>query len=757
MSKAYLTLYNALCVGGWSSVAYTAIKCLRGEITVGPWEAFGPTLLVVQTGAVLEIFHSMFRLVRSPVSSAIIQVASRVLLLWPYTAKSVSAQNHWSLYLMVLSWAAVEVVRYSFYGLKALDLYVPKPFLWLRYSLFMVLYPSGITGEIFQILTSLGDLSPTAVRFAIFQLLLYIPGSPYMIRNMWRMRRRAFGALAKKLHPPAPRPANGLSWPVRNPDTGASSTTVTNVAIWEAAIRAVSPEKADAVKAAAKKWRFGYERHVLANVVESMKSRENALKIAEAGLAAAYDQFTFVRDGAEIPLAEAMKKFKGTFKTHVIKGGAAKPAKQKYVVPYKDQSDGKSRRPVVGKDDLEGDALVAQVKKWASAGVIEPDCAAAIAAVVENQEQWCDLSDIHFVILGASSAMGPIHVLLEHGANVIACDIQSRGPPGGGDGPWRGPWENLIKWTRNSCGTLTLPVPEGTDLDKISDAALAKVAGCNLLTQTPEIANWLVSLRPDERFIVGNYTYLDGGLHVQLSIACDAIISKLAAERKEKTMACFLCTPTDDHVVPAATAEAVRKNQKNSPLWQKIIRAVMPKKYTIRSNKPVEEGGLHCVRAISVAQGPNYALAKRLQHWRAMLLHTAGHAVSSNVAPSTRTASVVSNKTFGLAMNGMPAFKPLEMMWQETSNAVMGALLIHDIRNEKGVAQGGVELSNPLELFSKNGFHGGIWRCGYTFESVGLWAILYTLRGKIFAGLAAIGGLAAVITSGPDVKPLLGL
>ena len=39
--------------------------------------------------------------------------ASRVLVLWPYTAKSPAAQQHWSFYLMVLSWCAVEIVRYA--------------------------------------------------------------------------------------------------------------------------------------------------------------------------------------------------------------------------------------------------------------------------------------------------------------------------------------------------------------------------------------------------------------------------------------------------------------------------------------------------------------------------------------------------------------------------------------------------------------------------------------------------------------------
>ena len=65
-----------------------------------------------------------------------------------------------------------------------------------------------------------------------------------------------------------------------------------------------------------------------------------------------------------------------------------------------------------------------------------------------------------------------------------------------------------------------------------------------------------------------------------------------------------------------------------------------------------------------VAQGPNYALAKRLQHWRAALAHSQGHTVCSNVAPSTATKSVVHNAQFAAAYGGMHHFAPMEVMYQ---------------------------------------------------------------------------------------------
>ena len=94
-----------------------------------------------------------------------------------------------------------------------------------------------------------------------------------------------------------------------------------------------------------------------------------------------------------------------------------------------------------------------------------------------------------------------------------------------------------------------------------------------------------------------------------------------------------------------------------------------------------------------------------------MLAWSNGHRVSSNIAPSTATKSVVHNALFAAAYGGMHAFPPMEIMYQETSNAVMCALLLHDVRNPdcpaNPVSKSGKALKHPLELFSTGGFHGG--------------------------------------------------
>jgi hypothetical protein len=69
-----------------------------------------------------------------------------------------------------------------------------------------------------------------------------------------------------------------------------------------------------------------------------------------------------------------------------------------------------------------------------------------------------------------------------------------------------------------------------------------------------------------------------------------------------------------------------------------------------------------------------------------VLARNNGHTVSSNIAPSTATASVVHNTQFAAAYNGFHLFRPMEVFYQDTSNAVMGALRLNDICNPKSPA-----------------------------------------------------------------------
>ncbi|CAK9100712.1 Very-long-chain (3R)-3-hydroxyacyl-CoA dehydratase hpo-8 (Probable 3-hydroxyacyl-CoA dehydratase) [Durusdinium trenchii] len=281
--------------------------------------------------------------------------------------------------------------------------------------------------------------------------------------------------------------------------------------------------------------------------------------------------------------------------------------------------------------------------------------------------------------------MGPFPLLMQLGAHVVALDL-----------PKPEIWKRLISVARRSPGKLTLPLHEKVDAS--DDAQLAAAAGCDLLRQTPEVRNWLLELgnsgkcgsmvlgaychvprmfgvrstpRREKRFGVdqqqiatGLQCYADGPLFVRVSMAMDAIIADLVEGLKEKPKVAYLCTPTDAHICTASSKQAAAENLRKAPAWQPLLGKLLG----FAKMGLEEPGALPVVDAIVKEQGPNYCLAKRLQHWRAILSRSKGCVVSSNIAPATATAR-------------MHHFKPMEVFQGETSNAVMLGLLVNDLRN----------------------------------------------------------------------------
>eukprot|EP00933_Yihiella_yeosuensis_P072746 TRINITY_DN81249_c0_g1_i1.p1 TRINITY_DN81249_c0_g1~~TRINITY_DN81249_c0_g1_i1.p1 ORF type:complete len:717 (-),score=150.13 TRINITY_DN81249_c0_g1_i1:219-2369(-) len=486
--------------------------------------------------------------------------------------------------------------------------------------------------------------------------------------------------------------SEGIDFPVDS--EGKRSTTVVNQGAFAAAVKNQSKEAYEAVTAE-KKWRFGYVKHVVRNTQVCAESEEKALGVAKDGSNYLHSTMEFSRGGTTLPFKDAMAKYTdGSFETVVIKG-SQKPGPKELEVPY----HGKT---------LRGEELRAQAELWVRRGVIELDTGAALCRVADSPD-WLDLSDHTFVLFGAGSAMGPFPILMALGANVIGIDLARPQI-----------WKRLIATARNSPGTLTIPLKEAAKKDA-SDDDIANIAGCDLLAQTPEVRNWLLNLQPDARFVLGGYCYADGPLFVRVSVAMDGIIADLVAKRKVKPALAYLCTPTDALVCTQTSKDMANENLRKGAWWQPMLGKMMGfAKMGLAPNRVKgEEGQLPICDALVKEQGPNYCLAKRLQHWRSMLSRKAGCVVSTNIAPATATVSVVSNKSFALAYKGMHYFKPMEVFQGETSNAVMSALLVNDLRNTASASHPDTPLKNPICLMTGTAFHGGAWRSGYKFGTLG--------------------------------------
>ena len=468
---------------------------------------------------------------------------------------------------------------------------------------------------------------------------------------------------------------------------GRRSSTAAGRAIFAEAVAGVDEELGSRI-AGTKDWRKSYLTPVREVVEAGVPVGKDALRVATDGLNAVREQVVYSHEGDDLSLSGAFRTL-GTEPLHTTTvEGEGEPVTE-LRVPYK------------GKD-LTGDDLLAQLDRWEQAGVLETSARNAIEQVVRNPE-WLDLSDRTFVLLGASSQMGPLERLATWRANVIAVDL-----------PREHLWETILKLTKRGAGRTFVPSLAPIGADEITSEA-----GVDLLVDSPRVARWLAGF--DGPLTIGNYVYADGGRFVLLAAAVDALITTVQGTRDDVSLA-YLATPTDVFAVPQEVVSGAEANR--SGRWAVAGRVIRPltaaKTFSANyANTVADENGRTWGIADSLVpiQGPNYALAKSLQRWRAVAAREEGAISSANVAPSTRTQSVVKNRMLAAAYRGAGAFG-VEIFEPPTSRAVMAALLVHDIRNPAAAANPTSEMDHPYDLFAEGAVHGGLWRLGYEPRSV---------------------------------------
>lgn len=434
-------------------------------------------------------------------------------------------------------------------------------------------------------------------------------------------------------------------------------------------------------------WRGGYPVHFRRLLEAGLVSRAAAVQLATDGLAAVRDRMQFVdAAGVEAPLRTL--PFEATTSpraTATIAGGG--------------EPETELSLPLGG-ERLSGDALARRLDAWVTAGVLEPSAADTVRTVMAHPE-WLRLDGHTVVVLGAGAEMGPLPALLRWGVRVAAVDL-----------PGPALWGRVLASGRNRAGTLLLPVPPGHDGDP------ADAAGLDLLTDLAAAGEWIRGL--DGRLVLGNYVYADGANFVRLSAAVDALAGHLGDTVDDLALA-FLATPTDVFAVPADAVEqshaAYEHRSRIGKMVGRPLRVVSGGRLLRRQYVSGTYPGVH--DALVAQQGPNYALAKRLHRWRATVARDAGTTVSMNVAPPTRTRSVVKNRALAAAYAQAHRFS-IEVFEPATANTLMAALLIADLHTGGGPAH-----EHPWQDEAHDAVHGGLWRGPYQPRSaLGIAAVL---------------------------------
>lgn len=475
---------------------------------------------------------------------------------------------------------------------------------------------------------------------------------------------------------------------------GHRGTTALARAVVTDALRPVDPAGALAAEQETN-WRSGYLVHFRRLVEAGLPSADAALSIARSGLASLHQRMRVVTSsGAETGLDELLSASASRPMTTVEISGTGQP-------------EGELSLPYHG-DRLRGDGLLRRLDSWVADGVIEPSCAEAIRTVVAHPE-WLRLPDHTVAVLGAGAEIGPLPSLLRWGARLAAVDL-----------PRPAIWERVLQTAGHSAGTLLVPVTVGTLTGRGTgdDRLIAQHAGADLIVEVPAVADWLAAL--PGRLVLGNYVYADGGTNVRVSVAVDALTRRMQAARADLALA-FLATPTDVFAVPGdAVAHATRAYASRSMAAKMLgrpLRTLSAGRLLRRAYVPGADPGVN--DSLVPQQGPNYALAKRLQRWRAAVARDAGAAVSLNVAPPTRTRSVLKNRALAAAYAGAHRFG-VEVFEPATCNVLMAALLVHDLHTG-----GGPGHLHPWQDEAHAAAHGGLWRTAYAPRSaLGLAALL---------------------------------
>ncbi|KCV70051.1 hypothetical protein H696_03514 [Fonticula alba] len=125
--------------------------------------------------------------------TTLIQVCSRLFIVWSIGYSIEQSQSHWSFTTMVVSWCITEVIRYVYYAFNLIG-GVPSLITWLRYTTFFILYPTGAGSEFVFAYCALPFIQNIYLYyFVCFTLVLYFPLFPVQYFHMISQRRKYLG------------------------------------------------------------------------------------------------------------------------------------------------------------------------------------------------------------------------------------------------------------------------------------------------------------------------------------------------------------------------------------------------------------------------------------------------------------------------------------------------------------------------------------------------------------------------------------
>ncbi|DBB00137.1 TPA: hypothetical protein ACH3X1_013984 [Trebouxia sp. C0004] len=193
IDRLYLAAYNTAQAAGWATALYHCVSSF--------WSADGYATVYENTNAVvrcfqllsaLEILHAAAGLVRGSPLTALMQWSGRSNVLFAILHRIPQLWTNPAAAVLIYVWALSEVVRYPWYATSLLKC-CPSWLTWLRYTLFIPLYPVGMLAEMVLMVKALPFLKsqklnsvslPNVFNFG-FDYHMFIQGLLFVYPFLW--------------------------------------------------------------------------------------------------------------------------------------------------------------------------------------------------------------------------------------------------------------------------------------------------------------------------------------------------------------------------------------------------------------------------------------------------------------------------------------------------------------------------------------------------------------------------------------------
>lgn len=213
----YLIIYNLMQAGLFLYIVFVLLSRLFFHGTdafADAYDAVSDVLASCQLAAILEVINPILGIVKTGVVAPFMQVFGRNMVLFLVVVAHKELHQQAVVYGLFLVWSLIEVVRYPFYASQVINKRI-EPLIWLRYTMWIPLYPLGIFFEgtlIWRAIPLLEKSERFSIRlpnafnfsfsFAWFlrvYLVLLIAGGWYMMKHMYILRRRRYGRRKRKI------------------------------------------------------------------------------------------------------------------------------------------------------------------------------------------------------------------------------------------------------------------------------------------------------------------------------------------------------------------------------------------------------------------------------------------------------------------------------------------------------------------------------------------------------------------------------